>query len=58
MEVEVGGDDIRIGIICRMLRDCGFTVESCADRLLPDSGKSSTWFVIARKEVPYGGKTG
>lgn len=46
------------GIICRMLRDCGFTVESCADRLLPDSGKSSTWFVIARKEVPYGGKTG
>lgn len=36
-------------IICAMLRECGFTVESCADRLLEDSNHGTTWFVVARK---------
>ena len=36
-------------VICRMLRDCGFAEVVCADRLLEDSGKGTTWFVTARK---------
>ena len=36
-------------IICAMLRECGFTVETCADRLLEDSNHGTTWFVVARK---------
>ena len=36
--------------ICSMLRSCGFSQVSCADRLLPDSGKGTTWFITARKE--------
>lgn len=36
-------------IICDLLRQAGFTVEQCADRLLEDSGRGTTWFVVARK---------
>lgn len=35
--------------ICGLLRDCGFEVIRCADRLLDDGGHGTTWFVIARK---------
>jgi len=42
------------GKICELLRHCGFTVVKCADRLLDDNGKGSTWFIIARKEAAYG----
>ena len=35
--------------ICRMLQNCGFTVERCADSLLEDGSHGTTWFVIARK---------
>ena len=35
--------------ICRMLQNCGFTVERCADSLLEDDSHGTTWFVIARK---------
>ena len=35
--------------ICALLQKCGFRVESCADRLLPDAGHGTTWFVIAQK---------
>lgn len=35
--------------ICGLLRQCGFTVLRCADRLLEDSNHGTTWFVIARK---------
>lgn len=37
-------------VICRSLRECGFEVVKCADRLLEDGGHGTTWFVIARKE--------
>ena len=37
------------GVICQLLRQSGFTVEKCADRLLEDSGRGTTWFVVARK---------
>ena len=36
-------------VICDLLRQAGFLVESCADRLLEDSNPSTTWFVVARK---------
>ena len=36
--------------ICGSLTKCGFRVESCSDRLLPDAGHGTTWFVIARKQ--------
>ena len=36
-------------VICEMLRQSGFMVELCADRLLEDSNHSTTWFVVARK---------
>ena len=35
-------------VICDLLRQCGFVVESCADRLLEDSSHGTTWFVVAR----------
>lgn len=35
--------------ICELLEKSGFTVESCADRLLEDSNHGTTWFVVARK---------
>ena len=36
-------------VICDYLRQCGFSVESCADRLLEDGNHGTTWFVVARK---------
>ena len=41
--------------VCRMLEGCGFLVESCADRLLPDAGPGTTWFVIARRQERIAG---
>lgn len=35
--------------ICQMLERCGFRQVRCADRLLPDSGPGTTWFVTAQK---------
>ena len=35
--------------ICDLLRQCGFVVETCADRLLEDSNHGTTWFVVERK---------
>ena len=35
--------------ICDLLRQAGFAVEQCADRLLQDSGRGTTWFVVAQK---------
>ena len=35
--------------ICNYLRESGFLVERCADRLLQDSNHGTTWFVVARK---------
>ena len=35
--------------ICRMLRDSGFSVVSCSDRLNEDDNHGTTWFVIARR---------
>ena len=36
-------------IICQLLQQCGFVVESCADRLLEDSNHGTTWFVVAQR---------
>ena len=36
-------------VVCDLLRQAGFLVEKCADRLLEDSGRGTTWFVVARK---------
>ena len=38
-------------IICRLLEQAGFRIESCSDRLLEDSGHGTTWFVVARKPL-------
>ena len=38
-------------MICDLLRQSGFAVESCADRLLEDSNHGTTWFVVARKPI-------
>ena len=35
--------------VCELLSQCGFTVESCADRLLEDSNHGTTWFVVAKR---------
>ena len=35
--------------ICDLLNQCGFVVESCADRLLEGGNHGTTWFVVARK---------
>lgn len=35
--------------VCELLRQCGFEVVKCADRLLDDGNHGTTWFVIARK---------
>lgn len=35
--------------ICALLEECGFREVCCADRLLCDSGHSTTWFVTAKK---------
>ena len=36
-------------VICDLLRECGFTLERCADRLLDDCNHGTTWFTVARK---------
>lgn len=36
-------------VICDLLREAGFEVVKCADRLLDHGGHGTTWFVIARK---------
>ena len=36
-------------MICQLLTQAGFSVQQCSDRLLPDSGHGTTWFVVARK---------
>ena len=41
--------------ICALLQGCGFTVVSCADRLLEDANHGTTWFVVARKPGECGG---
>ena len=38
-------------VICALLENCGFANSCCADRLLPDSGHGTTWFVTAQKPV-------
>ena len=35
--------------ICRLLEDQGFRNITCADRLLPESGPATTWFITAQK---------
>lgn len=37
--------------ICDLLRQCGFVIETCGDRLLEDSNHSTTWFVVAKKPL-------
>ena len=37
-------------IICDLLRQSGFEVVKCADRLLDTNNPGTTWFVIARKK--------
>lgn len=37
-------------LVCQLLRQCGFIVERCTDRLLEDSNAGTTWFVVAKKE--------
>ena len=37
-------------VICEMLKNCGFRVLRCADRMLDDGGHGTTWFLIATKE--------
>lgn len=36
-------------VVCDLLRKCGFQVIKCADRLLDDGNRGTTWFVIAKK---------
>jgi SAM-dependent methyltransferase len=36
-------------VIRELLSRCGFVVTRCADRLLEDSGRGTTWFVVAKK---------
>ena len=36
-------------VICEMLKNCGFRVLRCADRMLNDGGHGTTWFLIAGK---------
>lgn len=38
-------------VICDLLRQTGFEIVKCADRLLDDSGHGTTWFVIGRKRI-------
>ena len=35
--------------IFRMLRKCGFRQVQCADRLLPEGNRSTTWYITAQK---------
>ena len=35
--------------ICILLKNCGFQLLRCADRMLDDGGHGTTWFIIATK---------
>ena len=35
--------------VCKLLQQAGFDLFRCADRLLPKSNPSTTWYIIARK---------
>ncbi len=36
-------------VICELLRKAGFREVGCADRLLPQQNKSTTWYITAQK---------
>lgn len=36
-------------VICKLLKNAGFTEITCRDRLLPENNPGTTWFVTARK---------
>ena len=36
-------------MICNLLKNCGFAVIQCADRLLEKSNPGTTWFVVVQK---------
>ncbi len=36
-------------MICGMLRECGFEIRQCANRLLEDENPGTTWFIVAQK---------
>ena len=36
-------------VICKLLKNAGFTDITCRDRLLPENNPGTTWFVTARK---------
>lgn len=36
-------------VICELLKNSGFQVLRCADRMLSDGGHGTTWFIIATK---------
>ena len=36
-------------VICDLLRNSGFQVLRCADRLLEENNPGTTWFVVAKK---------
>ena len=36
-------------VISELLKNCGFRVLRCADRILDDGGHGTTWFLIATK---------
>ena len=38
-----------LSVICRMLEECGFIQVRSADRMLPENGPGTTWFVMAKK---------
>ena len=37
--------------ICTMLKRVGFRLVLCADRMLPENGPGTTWFLVAQKEA-------
>jgi hypothetical protein len=37
------------GVICDLLKKCGFRNVKCSDRLLADANPGTTWFVTAQK---------
>ena len=37
--------------VCALLKQCGFTLLRCADRMLDDGGHGTTWFIIATKPI-------
>ena len=39
------------GVICKLLKNAGFTEVTCRDRLLPENNPGTTYFLIARKPI-------